>query len=161
MANARNSLLPKVDAAIIASKDVGAITSSKGDKEPFELEAGLYGEMPLQRREGRGKMLATEGKLAQLTAKRQFVVDKVTAEVQDAYSGMRTAAERIARARQNVQLAQRTRELGQTAFTAGDIDLLMLNIYEQAVNDAELQLIEAQADFFIAQADYRAAIAER
>jgi outer membrane protein TolC len=161
MASARNSLLPKIDAAIIASKDIGGNASPKGDKEPFELEAALYGEMPLQRREGHGKMQAAEGKLAQLTAKRQFVADKITAEVQDSYSGMQTAAQRIARARQNVQLAQRTRELGQTAFAAGDIDLVTLNIYEQAVNDAELQLIEAQAAFFIAQADYRAATSNR
>lgn len=161
MASARNSLLPKIDAAIIASKDIGGNASPKGDKEPFELEAALYGELPLQRREGHGKMQAAEGKLAQLTAKRQFVADKVTAEVQDSYSGMQTAAQRITRARQNVQLAQRTRELGETAFAAGDIDLVTLNIYEQAVNDAELQLIIAQADFFIAQADYRAATSNR
>jgi outer membrane protein TolC len=161
MVSARNSLLPKVDAAIIASKDIGGNASPKGDKEPFELEAALYGEMPLQRREGRGKMHAAEGKLAQLTAKRQFVADKVAAEVQDAYSGMQTAAERIKRAQQNVQLALRTRELGQTAFVAGDIDLVTLNIYEQAVNDAELQLIAAKADFFIAEADFHAATANQ
>lgn len=161
MASARNSLLPKVDAAIVASKDIGGNASPKGDKEPFELEAALYGEMPLQRREGHGKMQAAEGKLAQLTAKRQFVADKVAAEVQDAYSGMQTAAERIVRAAQNVELAERTRDLGQTAFTAGDIDLVTLNIYEQAVNDAELQLIAAQADFFIAEADYLAATARQ
>ena len=46
------------------------------------------------------------------------------------------------------------------AFNAGDIDLIALNIYEQEVTDAELVLIAAEADFFISQADYRAALAE-
>ena len=51
LAQAENRLLPKVDARLLASKDVGAAASAKGDKTPFQLEVGLYGELPLQRRE--------------------------------------------------------------------------------------------------------------
>lgn len=157
--NAHNMLLPKLDARLLASKDMGARASSKGDKTPFELEAGIYGEVPLQRREARGKIVAAEGKLAQISAKRQFVVNKVAAAVQDAVSALETAAGRIERAETNLDLARETLELGRLQFEAGDIDLVALNIYEKSVTDAQLLLISAQVDFFSAVADYRAALA--
>ncbi len=158
--NAHNMLLPKLDARVLASKDVGAPTSSTGDKTPFELEAGLYGEIPLQRRRARGKIAAAEGKLAQIAAKRQFVVNKVTAAVQDAVSALEAAAGRIERAETNLRLARETLELGRFQFDEGNIDLVTLTIYEKSVTDAELLLISAQADFFSALANYRAALAQ-
>jgi outer membrane protein TolC len=158
MAQAENLQLPKMDMQLIASKDVGAAASSKGDKTPFELEVGLYGEMPLQRREGRGKMLSARGKLAQIEAKREFVINKVTTLVQDAMSALQTAAARIERAQTNLQLARETLTLGRERFNAGDLDLIELNIYELAVNDAQIILIEAHADFLIALANYEAAL---
>lgn len=159
LAQGQNMLLPKLDAQLLASKDVGGQASSKGDKTPFELEVGLYGELPLQRREARGKINSAQGKLAQLQVKRRFLADKITAQVQDVYSALQTAEERSRLAQNNVNLAQETLELGREQFQAGDIDLVELNIYEQAVTDAQFQLIAAQADFFIALAEYHAALA--
>lgn len=156
---AQNDLLPKLDAMVLAAKDIGGPSSPKRDKSPFELEAGLYGELPVQRRAARGKILSARGKLAQLRAKREFVVNKITAEVQDALSALEAAAGRIERARTNLRLARETLQLGREQFEAGDIDLIELNIYEQAVTDAQFLLIAAEADFFIAVADYRAALA--
>ena len=66
---------------------------------------------------------------------------------------------RIERAETNVSLARQTLELGRLQFDAGDVDLVSLNIYEKAVTDAQLLKIAAQADFFSAVADYRAALA--
>jgi outer membrane protein TolC len=157
--NAENMLLPKLDARLLASKDVGSPPTITRDKTPFELEAGLYGELPLQRREARGKIAAAQGKLAQIDAKRRFVTDKIAAAVQDAVSALQAAAGRIDRATTNLDLARQTLELGRLQFDAGDIDLIALNIYEQAVTDAQVLLISAQADYFSALADYRAALA--
>lgn len=159
LAQARNQLQPKLDATVLASQDVGGQTSSLGDKTPFELEAGLVGEVPLQRREARGKIQSTTGKLRQLQAKREFVIDKTVAAVRDAYSALRAAANRSQLAAKNVELAQQSLELGRTAFAAGDVDLIVLNIYEQAVTDAELVEITARADYFAALADYYAILA--
>ncbi len=158
LAQAENNMLPKLDAELLASKDVGAPASSKGDKTPFELEVGLYGEVPVQRRKARGQIEAVRGKLAQIDAKRQFVINKVTTFVQDAYSALEAAAGRTSRARQNLELARETLSLAKEQFNAGDIDLVELNIYEQSATDAQLALISAQADFFAAVADYRATL---
>jgi hypothetical protein len=159
LSQASNMMLPKLDAQLLASKDVGAAASPKGDKTPFELEVGLYGELPFQRREARGKAVSARGKLSQIQTKREFVANKVTAELQDAYSALEAASQRIARARKNFELAQQTQTLGRAQFDAGDLDLIDLNIYEQSATDAELQWIVAQGDFFKAMADYQAAMA--
>ncbi len=70
MALASNQKLPNLDAAIAASKDVGEPISYQKYKSPFELEAGLYFEVPAQRRKAGGKLIALEGKRAQIVAKR-------------------------------------------------------------------------------------------
>jgi outer membrane protein TolC len=150
-------MLPKLDARLLASKDVGGPASSKRDKSPFELEVGLYGAVPLQRREARGKIAAAQAKLAQINAKRQFVVDKITAAVQDTVSALDAAGGRIERAETNLDLARETLRLGRLQFDAGDIDLVTLNIYEKSVTDAQLLRVAAYADFFSSIADYRAA----
>ena len=67
LAQAENMLWPKLDALVMASKDVGAAVEKIDNKGPFELEAGLYGEVPLQRREACGKVEAARAKLAQLS----------------------------------------------------------------------------------------------
>ncbi|MCA9269402.1 MAG: TolC family protein [Planctomycetales bacterium] len=158
LAEAENKLLPKLNAKVEASKDVGAPSSSKGDKTPFKLEAGLFGEVPLQRSEAHGKIHAVQAKLAQIDVKRGFLVDKVGAEVQDAVSAMTTAAQRTRRAEDYLRLAQQSLDLGRVAFDAGDSDVITLNIREQAVTDAQLSLLSSQVDFLSAQADFRAAM---
>ena len=155
---AENQLLPKLDALVIASKDVGASAERIDNKGPLELEAGLYGEVPLQRREAKGKIDATRAKLAQIRAKREFAANKITAEVQDAVSALRAAEARTDRAGVNLQLAEETLGMARAQFDEGDIDLVELNIYEQPVLDARITLIAAQVDFFIARADYYAAL---
>ena len=60
----------------------------------------------------------------------------------------------------NKQLAIRSLEIGRQQFQEGDIDLIVLNIYEQAEAEAELQVIDAEAEYFSALADYRAALGQ-
>jgi outer membrane protein TolC len=159
LAQAENTLLPKLDAVVGVSQDVGQPVNERRTKSLFEVEAGVYGEMPLQWREARGKILATRGKLMQVNAQREFVADKIVAEVQDALSALEAAAGQIEQTATNLQLSREALELGRVAFEAGDIDLIVLNIYEQAVADAGIGWIEAQTYFFAALADYQAALA--
>jgi outer membrane protein TolC len=159
LAQAENMLLPKFDAVLEAAQDVGSAAFVNRSKSPFQFEAGVYGEVPLQRREARGKIAATRGKIAQLRAKREFVVNKIAAQVQDAVSALEAAFGKIERTARNLDLSRQSLALSREAFNAGDIDLVVLNIYEQAVADAQLSWLEAQAEYFLAQADYQAALA--
>ena len=156
---ARNLYLPEVHIGAAASQDVGAAASAKGDKTPFELEAALMVSVPLQRRKALGKLQATQGKLVQVQAKSQFASDKIATDVQNAVVALKAAYQRIAQARQSVQLNQTMEEAERRRFNAGDSNLLIVNLREQATADARKTLVAALLEYFLAQADYRAALA--
>lgn len=156
---AENNMLPGLDAMAAGSQDVGAPTSSKRDKSQFELEAGLYFDMPLQRRKARGKMQATEGKIAQVAAKRRITEDKVAVEVRTVYAAMMAAAERVEKAREAVGLANQMAEIERTKFDNGASDLLAVNLREQQAAEAAVIAVGALLEFHLARADYRAVLA--
>jgi outer membrane protein TolC len=152
-----NLTLPKLDLKGFAGQDVGGETSSLGDKTPFELQLGVFYEVPLERRKGRGKIQSASGKLTQIDAKIRFTSDKIRAELQDAASAVNAADEQIQQSKENLRLTNKSLELGRISFEEGDIDLITLNIYEAAVADAELQLLDAQYKYFFYQAVYETA----
>ncbi len=154
---AQNLTLPKLDMAGFASQDIGGQASSTGDKTPFELQVGFNAEVPIQRREGFGKIRSAQGKLTQIDAKRQFMMDKIRSELQDAASALNAAYQQIQLSQINVDLARRSLEAGNRLFDAGDIDLIELNIYETALATAELTLLEAQFSYFFFEAIYETA----
>lgn len=159
LANAQNMCLPQVDAVLVGLQDIGAPAKKKlDDKGPFELEGGLVASVPLQRRKAQGKSMAVEGKLAQLQAKTQFTQDKIVAEVQSASVALTAAFQQLAQARQALDLAKQMEAAERRKFDLGDSNLLLVNLREQATADAALTEVEAQLNYFDAQADYRAAL---
>lgn len=154
----QNLRMPGLNVVLEASKDVGAAASPKGDKTPFELEAGFLFDVPLQRRKADGKIREAEGKLGQIAAKRRFMENKVTVQVQDAMSALVNAYERVGRARENLRLAQQLEKAERDRFEAQDSDLLRVAIQETAEIEAALSLVEVQAEYFKAEAAYRASL---
>lgn len=159
LATGQNLTLPSLNAALEASKDVGQPTSSKGDKTPFEMEAGLYFEVPVQRRKGQGKIQEAQGKIGQLTAKRRLVENKIMLEVQDAMSALTASYDRWLRAQEGVMFAKQLEAAERARFARQDNDLLRVALQETAALEAKLLEIEAIADYFKAAAAYRAALA--
>lgn len=153
-----NELLPNLTAVMESSKDVGGPASSKRDKTPFELEAGLLFDVPLQRNKAQGKIQAARGKLSQLTLKQQFTVNKIVAEVQDSQLARVAAFERVAKTQQNAVLAKELVQAEYRSFALGNSDLLRIAIQEAAELDAQLLEIEARQDYFQAEAQYQAAL---
>jgi outer membrane protein TolC len=155
---AENELLPNLTAVIEGSKDMGAPASSKRDKTPFELEAGLLFDVPLQRNKAQGKIQAARGKLNQLTLKQQFTVNKIVAEVQDAQLARVAAFDRVAKTRESAALAKELVQAEYRSFELGNSDLLRIAIQEGAELDAQFLEIEALQDYFQAEAEYQAAL---
>ncbi len=158
-AEARNDLLPDVQAVLVGSQDVGRPATVKNDKSEFELEAGLFLDVPVQRRKARGKMTAVEGKLGQLAAKRRMTGDKIATDVQAAYAALLAAYEQIQRARESAELADRLAEIERRKFELGESDLLSVNLREQQAAEAENTQVDALYEYFTARADYRAILA--
>jgi len=159
LSQAQNLLQPSLDAVVSGDQDVGGLTSSKGDKQPFELDAGIYFSVPVQRRKAWGKIASLEGKLAQLNAKRQFMSDKISVEVQAAIIALDTAFQAISQAHDAVRLNEEMERYELIRLDQGDSDFLRLNLREQATFDAKVTEVEAYVRYYEAQADYRAAIA--
>lgn len=159
LAEAQNDCLPNLDAQLAGSQDVGAPSSSKRDKSQFELEAGLYFDLPVQRRKAIGKAQAARGKLIQLSAKRQFAVDKIRVEVQAAATALNAAYQQLARASESRRLAEYMGDVERRKFQLGESDLLAVALREQAAIEAAEGEVDAKLAFFIAQADYNAALA--
>ena len=159
-ASAQNDFRPQVDALVMGSQDTGTPTSSKNDKGPFELEAGIYAEVPIQRRKARGKMSAIEAKVSQLIAKRRMLEDKIATEIQSTHAALSAAWQRVGKARESVRLARYMAEVEQKKFDAGSSDLLSVNLREQQAAEAAETEVDALLDYFQARAIYRAAMAQ-
>ncbi len=160
LAYAQNLLRPTLDAGMKASQDVGGPAKQpKNDKDPFELEGGVYFDVPVQRRSAQGQVRSAQSKLAQLTAKQRYTADKVQAEVRDAMVSLDVAYQQIGQAAQGLLLAREVEKLERRKFELGASNLIFLNLREQSTADAATREIEAVAAYFAARADYRAAVA--
>ena len=155
LAEACNDLLPTIDAQFVGSQDVGLPTSSKRDKSQFELEAGIFVAVPIERRKARGKSHAAQGKLIQIAAKRRFTEDKIRTEIQS----VNAAYERLGKARESTRLAEYMADVEQRRFDLGDTDLLPVVLREQYAIEAAEAEVDALLEYFSARADYDAAMA--
>ncbi|QDV69279.1 Outer membrane efflux protein [Rosistilla carotiformis] len=159
LSEGRNEGLPAIDAQLVGSQDVGAPTSSKRDKSPFELEAGLYVEAPAQRRKAAGKMQAARAKLTQIAAKRQYTSDKVRAELESAFIALDAAYKRLQQAEEATRLSDYIADVERRKFNLGESDLLAVVLREQYAIEAAIYEIDAKLEYYIARADYDAAMA--
>ena len=157
---AENQGYPALNAAVFGSQDVGMGKEATGifALNRSVLEASLMMEVPLQRREARGRTQAARAKLTQLLAQERFARDQIGAEVQDAVSNMDRTHQRLQPAREEQKIAQRVAELELERFRKGQGTLLEVNLRELAAAGAQAKVIDALADYFRAQADYRAAL---
>lgn len=157
---AKNQTLPALNAAVGSAQDVG-----KGKKGVgiFQLdrtvaEASLLMEVPLQRRDARGRMQGAQAMLKRLLAEERFARDQIVVEVQDAVSNMDLTHARLDRAREEQRIAQRVAQMELDRFRQGQGTLLEVNLRELAAAGAQSKVIDALADFYRAEADYRAAL---
>lgn len=160
LAEAKNEFRPSLDAVIAGSQDVGAPTSSKRDKSPFELETGIFADVAVQRRKARGKTQMIEAKLAQVTAKRRMTEDKIVADVQASYAALVATYEAVKQTIIAVQLAEELAERERRNFESGLSDLLTVALREQFAAESAFRQVEALKQYYHAKADYRAALAQ-
>lgn len=157
---AQNDCLPSVDLVMAASQDVGYRTSPKNDKGPFELDALLLMEVPLERRKARGKIQKVSGKISQLSAKRKLTEEKIVAEVEFAYAGLIGAYKQAQQAEQAVGYAEDLARRERRNFEEGLSDLLKVTLREQYAVESAEKAVDAKLLYFREKANYRAALAE-
>lgn len=155
-----NQMQPELNAVLWGSQDVGDPTSTKRDKSPYESEASMYLDVPMQRRKARGKMTELQGKLAQLSAKRRITADKIGVDVRAAHAALKSAWEQVKETRDSLTYAEDLAARERKNQDAGASDLLKVTLREQYAVESAEKNIDALKLYFDAQADYRAALAE-
>ena len=155
---ARNQTLPNVDMTLRASQDMGLQTSQTNDKEEFQLEAGIIGDVPIQRRKAFGKIQSAQAKMAQISQKYEFQRNKIGIELQSARNALDIAQQNVVAARELLKLANETLDLFRLEFDANRRDVFFLLGQEVKVNESEVKLLEAERDFYIALASMQAAL---
>lgn len=156
---ATNQLQPELNAVVWGSQDIGEPTSSKRDKSPYESEASVYLDVPMQRRKARGKMTELQGKLAQLSAKRRITADKIGIDVQMAHSALRSAWDQVVSSRESLKHAEDLATRERQNQEAGASDLLKVTLREQYAVESAEKNVDALKLYFESRADYRAAMA--
>ncbi len=155
---ARNNLLPSLEIGVQASQALTETTPR--DIERTEVEAKVEFKVPLQRREAKGRVQVVDAQIERLGKELLFARDRITADVQDSHSALVAAYQALGQTRRNVDLARQLEVAENERLKQGATDLLALQIREQASFDARVLEVDAQAEYFRAQANYRAAIAE-
>ena len=123
------------------------------------LETGLFFDVPLQRRKARGKSHAARSKLRQILAKKRFVQDKIVVEVRSAFAALSAAYDSFQAAREAKRLAEYMADVERRKFELGQSDLLAVFLRERSAIEAADGEVEALLAYFIARADFFAALA--
>lgn len=152
---AENQTLPGVNAIIAAAQDIG---KGKKDLDRTTLELAVGVDLPIQRRDARGKIVSAQAQMLQLAAQERMANDQITAEVRDTLSALDRAYAVRQRAKERQNFAAQVEEGERRRLLLGQSNILTLNLRELATFDAALTVIDAEFEYFRALADYRAAL---
>ncbi len=153
---ARNQTRQSLNAVVSGSQDIGYGTSSLSGYNGLDrsnLNASLVYQMPVQRREARGKVLQSEATLAQLEAQLRNAEDVIRAEIQDGFSALERAYEFYQQAFSRVDLARTVARAEREQLRLGRSDILRVTLREQAAFEAEILEISARQEFFRTKTD--------
>jgi len=151
---AGNGLLPTLDLFSDVSRDVG---DGRPSRDGTEVQAGLFFELPLQRRKASGKVRQAQAKRAGIDADLRFLQDRVRADVQDAASALRAAYATVDLVRQELAVARELEALERDRFQLGDSTQFLVNLRELNTADAAFREVKALADYQKALVDFDAA----
>jgi outer membrane protein TolC len=151
---ARNDRKPSLDLTLSPGYDTGdgAIGST--------AKLGVVYSAPLRQNTADGRIAETEAKLRKFDADTQLLVQTIRNEVDDAVSAVRTSAERVKVAEEELALAKRLEQAERDRFEIGEGTLFLLNQRERGTAEAAVRWIDVLAEHQQALVALRAAAGE-
>ncbi len=154
---ADNQLLPALGLSAGVSQDIGptsppsSSSSSVWNPSPDtralpEVRVGLGFEMPVLLRGARGRQQAVVAATTKARASLALLDDRIGLEVVDSVQALAAAEERLAMTATEIEAANAVADGEHQRFEAGDSTLLMVNLREVALAEAELAAVDAAAD---------------
>lgn len=154
LALGQNALLPKVDLNLEAARDAGGGSITRQDTDAIvRLELAI----PLERRQGRGKVAESRAKMAQLALERQLASDQIAVEIRNLSNDLLAAEQFVSLATQEVAQASLLARAEAERFANGASDFFLVNLREEAAADARLREVDAHLRYLLALADFHAA----
>ncbi|MEZ6143664.1 MAG: TolC family protein [Zavarzinella sp.] len=156
----QNLTQPAFNAIISGATDVGfgkpATGPSRLDRQ--SVDVGVEFRLPYQRRDALGKVFAIQAQLAQVNQEIRNQRDVIRTEVQNAFVALERAHEQTKQVSERVRYGRMVADGEQVLFEAGFSEVFKVNIQEQFAFDAQLGEVSAQLKYFIAEAQYKAAL---
>jgi outer membrane protein TolC len=149
---AKNQFLPKLDFQLIGSRDLGV------DVYPlskFQSDAGVVFEFPIPSRAASARIEQSSASVIRQESQFEISKMRVLNSIKESKFALTTASTRLDYSFTELELAQKLADLENKRFLAGDSNLLLLNIREQNLAEAEIRKFEAYADLEKATNDYR------
>ncbi len=147
-----NEMLPQVDLNYEWSQDRGVGSSTLSQNENRVM---LNVEIPIQYRKGAGKRRAGKAKLEQVKVKSQFTKEKVRVEVQSLVAKINAFAEIFNLTSEQVELSNKLADAERKKFFRGASDLILVNIREENLAEAQVKNLEALLKYHFVDADLR------
>ncbi len=146
---AENNLLPDLTVEAEPTRKPGEFVLGLG------YRFGVRLSFPFYQRKARGELLQETGKAQRLKLLQRYQLKKITLDVENAYSAVTRAEERIKVSKKALTLAKKLEKGERTRFKLGATSLLLVNMRERNVLNAAKEWITAMADYQKAQALYQ------
>lgn len=146
---AKNQMLPALDAYLSPSVEAG------NDGIGPALSAGFEFSLPLRVRAAQGQMQQADLKIQKLNVQERQLIQNVFLEVEDAASEIKTSYQRYLAAKKEYLLAKELERGEKARFDLGDSTLFVVIRRQRSRVEANVQLIQAIADYFKAVVKFR------
>ncbi len=157
---ARNDLLPTLDFKYEVSRDFGTIAEGGASRDSTDNILGIVFQIPLQRRAAKGRMAIVRAEMQALEFQRQRLEEQIVIEIRTLRAELNAAREMVGLAIAEQEQAERMQAFEKTRFENGISDFFLLNMREERAADARIRRISAQLRYFVAVANYYAAIVD-
>lgn len=151
---ANNLLKPQLDVDIGVSKDIGNGSIERGQTNNY-VKAEL--EMPIQRRQAKGRVAASESKIKVIKYEEQLLGDKVKAEIDQIKNSLNYTSNIIKNTSEEVSLCKALEEAERERFKNGNSDFFLINMREQETARAKINQLVTYEKYKDFNADYKAA----
>ncbi len=151
---AKNQRSPDASVQAFVAKDFGP---GPAELYPAEFGVGFVLSVPIPLRKARGELQTARAELSSVRAKTRGTSDKIEAEIRKAFVGLVAAHRSWELAQAQAEAAEVLAEAERKRFFEGATDLVVVNLRELAVAEAQVAVIDASADYQRAMAEYRVA----
>jgi len=154
LAQGQNLLSPKLDIGLENSKDLGNGPKSRSQTNN---SVKLNFEMPLQRSEGKGKVIKAESMIEALKLEEQLLKEKIDVELSQIQVAINNAVEVFLNFEKEWEFSKRLEAAEKERFKQGGSDFFLVNLREQEVAKAKISQLKAFENYQEMLANYRTA----